>query len=101
MRRWGPRLDWEHLRNWVPGAIGISLIILMVVVAANSPTETNSRPAEMPSSQSTQVATNGQKGSTALPSQPAAPQSSSVADKPAKVPAPPTPPPAAATSEAA
>ena len=101
MRRWNPRLDWEHLKNWVPGAVGISLVILMLVVAANSRTETNSRPAEMPSSQSTQVATNGQKGTAAPPSQPAAPQSSSVADKPAKVPAPATPPPAAATSDAA
>ena len=101
MRRWKPRLDWEHLKNWVPGAVGIALVILLVVVAANSRTETNSGPAEMPSSQSAQVATNGQKGLTAPPSQPAAPQSSSVADKAAKVPAPPTPPPAATTSEAA
>jgi nitrite reductase (NO-forming) len=97
MRRWNPRLDWGHLKNWVPGAVGISVVILMLVVAANSRTETNSRPA----SQSTQVATSGQKGTTAPPSQPAAPQSSSVADRPAKVPAPAKAPPAAITSEAA
>jgi|SRR6185437_3325141 hypothetical protein len=24
MPRWDPRLDWEHLQNWVPGVLGIS-----------------------------------------------------------------------------
>jgi nitrite reductase (NO-forming) len=101
MRRWGPRLDWEHLKNLVPGAVGISLVILMLVAAANSPTQTNSRPVEVTSSQSAGVATKGQTGVILPASQPAAPQSSSVANKPAKASAPPAPPPVATTSEAA
>ena len=101
MRRWNSRLDWGHLKNWLPGAVGISLVILMVVVAANSPTQTNSRPVEVPSSQSAEMTTNAQTSAIPPPSQPTAPQSSSVADRPAKVPAPATPPPAAITSEAA
>jgi nitrite reductase (NO-forming) len=99
MRRLGPRLDWEHLKNWVPGAVGIALVILLVVLAANSPTQTDSRLVEVSSSQSAGVATKGQTGPR--PPQPTAPQSSSVADKPAKVPAPATPPAAASTSETA
>jgi nitrite reductase (NO-forming) len=101
MHRWGPRLDWEHLQNWVPGVLGVAAVILLVVVAANSPTQTNSKPAEVPLSQPAALATKGQPGTTPAPSQPAAPQTSSVADKTAKAPAQPTPPPAATTGEAA
>src|ERR1700676_5146940 len=43
MPRWGPRLDWEHLQNWIPGVLGAFAAILLVVVAANFPTRTNSR----------------------------------------------------------
>jgi len=49
MRRWGPGFDWDHLQNGV---------ILLVVVAANSPTQTTSRPPELPPSQSAAVASN-------------------------------------------
>src|SRR6478735_1289018 len=99
MHGWGPRLDWEHLQNWVPGALGIAAVILLVVVAANSPTQTNSKPAELPSSQSAMLATKGQPGSTSTPSQPAAAQTSPVTNKAAKTAAPPTPRPAATTGE--
>jgi hypothetical protein len=37
MHRWGPRLDWEHLQNWLPGVLGVSAVILLVVVAASMP----------------------------------------------------------------
>jgi nitrite reductase (NO-forming) len=101
MHRWGPRLDWEHLKDWVPGVLGVSLVILLVVVAANSPTQTNSKPAEVTSSQSAALATNGQTSASPPPTRPAAPQISSVADKTAKASPPPTPPTAATTGEAA
>ena len=101
MHRWGPRLDWEHLKDWVPGVLGVSLVILLVVVAANSPTQTNSKPAEVTSSQSAALATNGQTSATPPPVRPAAPQTSSVVDKTAKASAPPAPPPAATAGEAA
>ena len=101
MHGWGPRLDWEHLQNWVPGALGIAAVILLVVVAANSPTQTNSKPAELPSSQSVVPAIKGQPGPIPAPSQPAAAQTSPVTNKASKTPAPPTPPPAATTGEVA
>jgi nitrite reductase (NO-forming) len=101
MHRRGPRLDWEHLQNWVPGVLGVAAVILLVVVAANSPTQTSSKPAELPSSQSAALATKGQTVTTPAPSQPAAPQTTSVINKAAKTPAPPTPPPTATTGEVA
>jgi nitrite reductase (NO-forming) len=100
MHGWGPRLDWEHLQNWVPGTLGIAALILLVVVAANSPTQTNSKPVELPSSQSEVLAIKGQSGPIPAPSQPAAAQTS-FANKALKTPAPPTPPPAATTGEVA
>ena len=57
------------------------LAILLVVIAANFPTQTNSKPAELPPSQSTAVATKGQNRHRPNSSQPAAPQISSGADK--------------------
>jgi nitrite reductase (NO-forming) len=101
MPRWSPRLDWEHLQNWVPGVLGTFAAILLVVIAANSPTQTNSKPAEVTPSQSAAVPTKGQTGALPTPSQPAAPQTSSGTDKGAKASAPPAPPPAATTGEAA
>ena len=56
MRRWDRCFDWDHLQNWVPGTLGSAAVILLVVVAANSPTQTNSKPAELPSSQSAAMA---------------------------------------------
>jgi len=99
MRRWGPSLDWEHLQNWVPGVAGVAAVILLVVIAANSPTQTNSKPAELPSPQTAALATEGQ--TTPAPSLPAAPQTSSVMSKAAKIPAPPASPPVATTGEVA
>src|SRR5260370_12591061 len=96
-----PRLEWEHLQNWVPGALGIAAVILLVVVAANSPTQSNSRPAALPSSQSAVLAIKGKQGPIPAPSQPAAAQTSSVTSKASKTPAPPTPPTAATTGEVA
>ena len=37
MHRWGPRLDWEHLQNWVPGVLGAAAVILLVVIARRIP----------------------------------------------------------------
>jgi nitrite reductase (NO-forming) len=73
----------------------------LVVVAANSPTQSNSKPAAEPPSQSAALATTGQTGTAPPPSQPAAPQTSAATDKAAKASAPPAPAPAAGTAEAA
>jgi nitrite reductase (NO-forming) len=101
MPRQGPRLDWERLQNWVPGVLGIAAVILLVVVAANSPKQTNSKPTELPSSQFAALATKSQTDTIPAPSQPAAPQTSSVTSKAAKASPPPPPPQAAATGEVA
>jgi hypothetical protein len=92
MRQWGPRLDWEHLKNWVLGVLGVSAAILLVVVAANFPTQINSRPAEVPPPQSAAVPTKGQTDSQSA-SQPALPPTSPVAGTVAKAksPSPATP----------
>jgi len=94
------RFDWEHLQDWAPGVVGVSAAILLVVVAANSPTQINSKPAEV-SSQSAALPAKGQTGAAPIPSRPAAPQTSSVTEKAAKSPAPPTPAPVVTTGEAA
>jgi len=86
MHRWGPRLDWEHLQNWVPGALGAFAAILLVVVAANFRTQTDSKPAEV--AQSEAVAT---KGQTDAPSRAAPPQPSPVAGTVAKAQTPASP----------
>ena len=96
MPRWGPRLDWEHLQNWLPGVLGVFAAILLVVIAANSPTQTNSKPAEVAPSQSAAAATKDQTGALPIPSQPAVPHASAGTDKAARAPAPPAPPPATA-----
>jgi nitrite reductase (NO-forming) len=75
MHRWGPRLDWEHLQNWIPGVLGAFAAILLVVVAANSPTQTDTKPAEVVPSQSAALATNRQTDAPS-PSRAALPQSS-------------------------
>jgi nitrite reductase (NO-forming) len=100
MLRWGPRLDWEHLQNWLPGVLGGAAAILLVVVAANFPTQINSKPAELSASQSAAQATNGQ-AETPSPSQPASPRTLPVADGKAKALASPTPTPVVTTGEAA
>lgn len=96
MRRWGPRFDWKHLQDWVPGVLGASAVILLVVVAANSPTRINSKPAELPPSQSAALLTKSKTDSPRIPSQPGASQTSSIADTAGKAPA--LPPPAAVIS---
>lgn len=101
MNRWGSRLAWEHMQNWVPGVVGASAVTLLVVVAANSPMHTNSRPVELPLSQSAAPSTEGQTGTTPVPSQPAASQRSSVAENTAKAPVAPTPAPVVTTGEEA
>src|SRR5476651_2314532 len=77
---WDRLLDRGHLQNWLPGVLGVSAVILLSVVAANSPTQTNSKPVESPPSQSAALATKGQTDASS-PSQPAAPQPPSVAAK--------------------
>jgi nitrite reductase (NO-forming) len=91
MPRWSQRLDWEHLQNWVPGVLGTFAVILLVVIAANSPTQTNSKPSEV--TQSAAVVT---KGQTDTPSRSAPLQPSPVAGTVAKA-----QPPASATSPVA
>jgi hypothetical protein len=83
MHRWGPRLDWEHFQNWIPGVLGAFAAISLVVVAANSPTQTNSKPAEVAPSQSATLATNRQTDAPS-PSRAALPQSSPVTGTVAK-----------------
>ena len=97
------RFDWDHFKNWVPGALGASAAILLVVVAANSPTQINSKPAELPTSQSAAPPAKDQTGAGATPisAQPAAPQASSVKAEAAKPSAPPAPAAAVTTGDAA
>jgi nitrite reductase (NO-forming) len=87
--------DREHLQDWLPGVLGVSAVILLAVVAANSPTQTSSKPAESSPSQSAASATKD----TATPSQPAAPKTPASADKAAKAVVPSAP--AVTTGEAA
>ncbi|MEP6840656.1 MAG: hypothetical protein ABJA75_21560, partial [Bradyrhizobium sp.] len=47
MRRWAPILDWDHLKNWLPGTIGVSAAILLIVIAANWPPQSTPK-AETP-----------------------------------------------------
>src|SRR5665213_504716 len=101
MRESGPRFDWEHLQNWVPGVLGASAAILLVVVAANSPTQSNSKSAELPPSQSAAPSTEGQTAPASIPSPSAALQTSSVTGKAAKGLPPPAPAPVASKGEAA
>ena len=56
MRRWFQPFDRDRVRDWLPGTLGISAAILLVVVAANSPIQTSSTPAEVSPSQSTALA---------------------------------------------
>jgi nitrite reductase (NO-forming) len=84
MRQWRPRLDWEHLQNWLPGALGVSAAVLLIVVAANSPLQTNSKPSEPGPSQAAALATKGQTNPP-TPSKP--PQ---AVESAAKTPAPPS-----------
>jgi nitrite reductase (NO-forming) len=93
------RLDWQHLQNWVPGVLGISAIVLLVVVAANSPTQTKSKPDESGPSQSAAPASKAQTDTPAR-SQPAPPRTS-VADSAAKAAAPSAPAAVDTTGEAA
>src|SRR5476651_29328 len=101
MHRWGTRFDWEHLRNWVPGVLGASAAILLVVVAANSPTQNNSKPAESPPSQSAALPAKGQTVATPTSPQPTVPQTSSVTANAAKAAVQPAPAVAVTTGEAA
>jgi nitrite reductase (NO-forming) len=98
MRRWGPHLAWEHLQNWVPGVLGVSAVILLVVVAANSPPQTRSKSAESPAALLTKDQTDPQSSSKMLP-----PQIPPVAGKVAKVqtPAPSTSPATVAAGDVA
>ena len=56
MRRWFQPFDRDRVQDWLPGTLGISAAILLVVVAANSPIQTSSTPAEVSPSQSTALA---------------------------------------------
>ena len=99
MPQQGPRLDWGHLQNWVPGFLGVAAAVLLVVVAANSPTQNNSKPVEPPPSQSAALPAKSQTGTSPTPSLPAASQTSSIREDATK--APPKTAAAATTGEAA
>jgi nitrite reductase (NO-forming) len=101
MPGWGPRLDWEHLQNWVPGILGVSAAILLVVVAANSPIQFNSKQAELPPSQSAALSTKDQTGTNPTPSLPASSQTASTTKNATKAPAPSTAAAVGTTGEAA
>ena len=64
MRQWDRFFDWDRLQNWLPGTLGSAAAILLVVIAANSPTQTNSRRAELEPSPSAAMAS---KDTPALP----------------------------------
>jgi nitrite reductase (NO-forming) len=74
---------------------------LLVVIAANSSTQTDVKPTELPASQSAARLTKSQPGAAATPSQPVAPQTSSNTDNATKASAPPKPVPVTTTVEAA
>jgi nitrite reductase (NO-forming) len=92
---WDRLRDRERLQDWLPGVVGVSAVILLAVVAANSPTQTSSKPAELPPLQSAALATKD----TPTPSQPVAPKTPAIADKAAKAVSPSAP--AVTTGEAA
>src|SRR5665213_2826080 len=102
MSRWIPRFDWKHSQNWLPGVLGISAAILLIVVAANAPAPTDSKPSEPSSSQSASLAAKPQT-SAPPPSQPAVPHATPAAVTAAKAQTsqPPAAPAAAAASEVA
>jgi nitrite reductase (NO-forming) len=92
--------DWEHLKSWIFGLLGGSAAILLVVVAANSPTQSNSKPAGEPQLQSAAPATKAQTSTPPAAPQPVAPQTSSITDNAVKASAPPIPVPVTTTVEA-
>lgn len=92
MSRWVPRFDWGRLQNWLPGTLGVSAAILLVAIAANFPTQSNSRSAELEPSPS---AATPSKDAPALP-----PRAAAVPDKAAKAPVAPAPAPAVTTGDA-
>jgi nitrite reductase (NO-forming) len=94
---WDRLLDRGHLKDWLPGVLGVSAVILLAVVAANSPTQTSSKPVQSPPPQSAALATEN----TPTSAQPAAPKTPAIADKAAKAVAPPAPAPVVTTGEAA
>ena len=88
MRKWSHGLSWEHLQNWLPGVLGCAAAILLVVVAANSRSPTNSKPAELGPSYSAALADEGHPGPSLLTPT----QTGSAANKASQSPAPePTP----------
>src|SRR5665213_4105477 len=99
MSQWGPRLDWRHLQNWLPGFLGVAAAVLLVAIAAYSPTQNNSKQAQLPPSQSAALPTKVQAGANPTPSPPAAPQTSSIGADATK--APPTVAAVATTGDAA
>ena len=95
------RFDWEHLQNWIFGVLGGAAAILLVVVAANSPTPGNSKPTETVQSQSAAPAAKDQASTAPAAPQPDAPRTSSIANNTAKAPTSPAPTPVDTTGEAA
>ncbi len=86
MRKWGLHFDWSHLQNWLPGAIGVAAVVVLLFVSGYSPTETDSKPV-LPLSPAPGLATNV-KSETLSSSQPTKPGTSAIADKVARAPAP-------------
>ena len=97
MRRWVPLFDRDRVQNWLPGTLGISAAFLLVILPAPRPTQTNSRPAELPPAQSTALASKD----TPAPSPRAPPQTPAVTDRAAKAPTAAVPTPVVTTGDAA
>jgi nitrite reductase (NO-forming) len=66
MRRWIPRLDWEHLQNWVFAFSGASALFLLLAIGTHLPPQSASEAARLPASQPAVAAATGQTTAAAL-----------------------------------
>jgi len=95
------RFDWEHLKNWIFGFVGAFAAIFLVVIAANSPLQSSSKPSEAQQSQSDAPAAGVQTTNVQPAPGPGVPQVLSITNAAAKASAPPAPAPIGTTPEAA
>jgi nitrite reductase (NO-forming) len=87
------RFDWKNSQNWIFGVAGGFAAIFLVVVAANSPSQSNQKPGSEPPSQSGAAASKGQTSTTETSPRSAVPQASPGTNNTAKATAPPAPAP--------
>jgi len=67
MRRWIPNPDWDHLKNWLPGGLGVAAVCLMLVLATLSVNEPKSGLATTPPLRTTPTANVAAKIETTVP----------------------------------